>query len=64
MLRFEQKPTAVSVVLKVYMHCEACAQVIKKKILKMKGTVLLPPAGVAFSLFTKSFVFDGWHSIF
>jgi copper chaperone CopZ len=63
MLRFEQKPTAVSVVLKVHMHCEACAQVIKKKILKMKGTVSLPP-GVAFSLFTKSFVFDGWYSIF
>jgi copper chaperone CopZ len=44
----------LAVVLKVHMHCEACAQVIKKKILKMKGTDLLPrlplmdPPNVAF----------------
>lgn len=27
----------IAVVLKVHMHCEACAQEIKKRILKMKG---------------------------
>jgi hypothetical protein len=29
----------VTVVLKVHMHCEACAQEMKKRILKMKGIV-------------------------
>ncbi|RLN07879.1 triadin-like [Panicum miliaceum] len=33
----KEEPTVLAVVLKVHMHCEACAQVIKKKILKMKG---------------------------
>ncbi|KAG8070775.1 hypothetical protein GUJ93_ZPchr0006g41681 [Zizania palustris] len=33
----EKEPLVISAVLKVHMHCEACAQVIKKKILKMKG---------------------------
>ncbi|KAL5212940.1 hypothetical protein ABZP36_023787 [Zizania latifolia] len=33
----KKEPSVISVVLKVHMHCEACAQVIKKKILKMKG---------------------------
>lgn len=33
----KEEPTVMAVVLKVHMHCEACAQVIKKKILKMKG---------------------------
>jgi len=33
----KEEPTVLSVVLKVHMHCEACAQVIKKRILKMKG---------------------------
>lgn len=27
----------IAVVLKVHMHCEACAQEIRKRILKMKG---------------------------
>ncbi|KAK3158024.1 hypothetical protein QOZ80_2AG0131870 [Eleusine coracana subsp. coracana] len=39
----EEKPTVISVVLKVHMHCEACAQVIKKKILKMKGVESAEP---------------------
>jgi len=42
MFCFVLKPTVLAVVLKVHMHCEACAQVIKKRILKMKGTNLLP----------------------
>jgi len=33
----KEEPTVLAVVLKVHMHCEACAQLIKKKILKMKG---------------------------
>ncbi|KAM0867001.1 hypothetical protein ACQ4PT_042279 [Festuca glaucescens] len=33
----KKEPTVIAVVLKVHMHCEACAQVIKKSILKMKG---------------------------
>ncbi|WVZ75300.1 hypothetical protein U9M48_023370 [Paspalum notatum var. saurae] len=33
----KEEPMVLAVVLKVHMHCEACAQVIKKKILKMKG---------------------------
>ncbi|KAJ0972560.1 hypothetical protein J5N97_020519 [Dioscorea zingiberensis] len=33
----EKKPVVITVVLKVHMHCEACAQEIKKRILKMKG---------------------------
>ncbi|KAF0934658.1 hypothetical protein E2562_026147 [Oryza meyeriana var. granulata] len=33
----KKEPTVIAVVLKVHMHCEACAQVIRKKILKMKG---------------------------
>uniref|UniRef100_A0A0E0NFD3 HMA domain-containing protein n=1 Tax=Oryza rufipogon TaxID=4529 RepID=A0A0E0NFD3_ORYRU len=32
----KKEPTVIAVVLKVHMHCEACAQVIRKKILKMK----------------------------
>ena len=31
------QPQIITVVLKVHMHCEACAQEIKKRILKMKG---------------------------
>ncbi|PWZ40219.1 Heavy metal-associated isoprenylated plant protein 7 [Zea mays] len=31
------KPPVIAVVLKVHMHCEACAQGIRKRILKMKG---------------------------
>ncbi|KAH7670244.1 Copper chaperone domain-containing protein [Dioscorea alata] len=33
----KEEPVVISVVLKVHMHCEACAQEIKKRILKMKG---------------------------
>lgn len=33
----KEEPTVLAVVLTVHMHCEACAQLIKKKILKMKG---------------------------
>ncbi|XP_062219146.1 heavy metal-associated isoprenylated plant protein 7-like [Phragmites australis] len=39
----KQEPTVVAVVLKVHMHCEACAQVIKKRILKMKGVQSAEP---------------------
>lgn len=31
------QPQIITVVLKVHMHCEACAQEIKKRILRMKG---------------------------
>jgi len=31
------KPPVLAVVLKVHMHCEACAQGIRKRILKMNG---------------------------
>ncbi|CAD5178838.1 unnamed protein product [Musa acuminata subsp. malaccensis] len=33
-------PQVIAVVIKVHMHCEACAQQIKKRILKMKVGVL------------------------
>ncbi|KAF4361135.1 hypothetical protein F8388_007600 [Cannabis sativa] len=33
----------VTVVLKVYMHCEACAQEIKKRIMRMKGVESAEP---------------------
>ncbi|KAL4184769.1 hypothetical protein AMTRI_Chr10g227160 [Amborella trichopoda] len=33
----KEEPTMITVVLKVGMHCDACAQVLKKKIQKMKG---------------------------
>ncbi|GFP91606.1 heavy metal-associated isoprenylated plant protein 26 [Phtheirospermum japonicum] len=32
-----RQPIVISAVLGVYMHCEACAQEIKKRILRMKG---------------------------
>ncbi|XP_017231322.1 heavy metal-associated isoprenylated plant protein 7 [Daucus carota subsp. sativus] len=31
------EPQVITVVLKVHMHCEACAQEIKKRIMRMKG---------------------------
>ncbi|KAL6899100.1 hypothetical protein ACP4OV_005758 [Aristida adscensionis] len=37
------EPKVVAVVLKVHMHCEACAQVIKKRILKIKGVQSAEP---------------------
>lgn len=33
------QPQVITVVLKVHMHCEACAQEIKKRILRMKGNI-------------------------
>ncbi|CAI9267318.1 unnamed protein product [Lactuca saligna] len=33
----EVPPQVITVVLKVHMHCEACAQEIRKRIMKMKG---------------------------
>lgn len=36
-----QPPQVITVVLKVHMHCEACAQHIKKGIQKMKGVTLI-----------------------
>lgn len=30
-------------VLKVHMHCEACAEEIKKRIQRMKGIPMFPP---------------------
>ncbi|XP_047068074.1 heavy metal-associated isoprenylated plant protein 7-like [Lolium rigidum] len=38
-----KEPPVISVVLKVHMHCEACAQAIKKRILKMKGVQSAEP---------------------
>lgn len=39
----EEQPPVVTVVLGVYMHCEACAQEIKKRIQKMKGVESAEP---------------------
>ncbi|GMI72222.1 HEAVY METAL ASSOCIATED PROTEIN 52 [Hibiscus trionum] len=39
----EPPAAAVTVVLKVYMHCEACAQEIKKRIQRMKGVESVEP---------------------
>ncbi|KAL0905576.1 hypothetical protein M5K25_024007 [Dendrobium thyrsiflorum] len=39
----KKEPPVISVVLKVHMHCEACAQEIKKRILKMKGVQAADP---------------------
>ncbi|MQL73179.1 hypothetical protein Taro_005544 [Colocasia esculenta] len=33
----KEEPSVIEVVLKVRMHCDACSQEIKKRILKMKG---------------------------
>uniref|UniRef100_A0A1D1Z8W6 HMA domain-containing protein n=1 Tax=Anthurium amnicola TaxID=1678845 RepID=A0A1D1Z8W6_9ARAE len=33
----KEEPTAITVVLKVKMHCEACAQVLQRRIKKMEG---------------------------
>ncbi|KAM7272969.1 hypothetical protein ACFE04_027633 [Oxalis oulophora] len=38
-----EPPPVITVVLKVHMHCEACAQEIKKRILKMKGVESAEP---------------------
>ncbi|XP_020253514.1 heavy metal-associated isoprenylated plant protein 7-like isoform X2 [Asparagus officinalis] len=39
----KKEPVVIAVVLKVHMHCEACAQEIKKRILKMKGVQSAEP---------------------
>ncbi|XP_047329396.1 heavy metal-associated isoprenylated plant protein 7-like [Impatiens glandulifera] len=39
----EKKEEVIKVVLKVNMHCEACAQEIKKRILRMKGVENVEP---------------------
>ncbi|KAJ4814739.1 Heavy metal transport/detoxification superfamily protein [Rhynchospora pubera] len=39
----KKEPQVITVVLKVHMHCEACAQEIKKRILKMKGVQSAEP---------------------
>ncbi|KAI7755926.1 hypothetical protein M8C21_023297 [Ambrosia artemisiifolia] len=39
----EEPPQVITVVLKVNMHCEACAQEIRKRILRMKGVETVEP---------------------
>ncbi|KAK8942510.1 Heavy metal-associated isoprenylated plant protein 26 [Platanthera zijinensis] len=39
----EKEAPVISVVLNVHMHCEACAQEIKKRILRMKGVQAADP---------------------
>ncbi|XP_017215225.1 heavy metal-associated isoprenylated plant protein 7 [Daucus carota subsp. sativus] len=39
----KEEPQVITVVLKVHMHCEACAQEIKKRILRMKGVDAAEP---------------------
>lgn len=39
----KEEPQIIMVVLKVHMHCEACAQEIKRRILKMKGVESAEP---------------------
>lgn len=39
----KEEPPVITVVLKVYMHCEACAQEIKKRIQRMKGVESVEP---------------------
>ncbi|EAZ30538.1 hypothetical protein OsJ_14585 [Oryza sativa Japonica Group] len=39
----KKEPPVIAVVLKVHMHCEACAQGIRKRILKMKGVQSAEP---------------------
>ncbi|KAE8721755.1 palmitoyl-acyl carrier protein thioesterase [Hibiscus syriacus] len=39
----EEPPAVVTVVMKVYMHCEACALGIKKRIQRMKGVESAEP---------------------
>ncbi|KAG2675419.1 hypothetical protein I3760_12G003900 [Carya illinoinensis] len=42
-LKRRKEPQIITVVLKVHMHCEACAQEIKKRILRMKGVESVEP---------------------
>ncbi|KAL3820836.1 hypothetical protein ACJIZ3_006741 [Penstemon smallii] len=39
----EEPPAVITVVLKVRMHCEACAQVLQKRIRKIKGVESVTP---------------------
>ncbi|KAI3777676.1 hypothetical protein L1987_47477 [Smallanthus sonchifolius] len=39
----EEPPQVINVVLKINMHCDACAQGIRKRILKMKGVESVQP---------------------
>ncbi|TKY60574.1 Copper transport protein ATX1 [Spatholobus suberectus] len=39
----KEEPQAIAVVLKVHMHCEACAQEIKRRIERMKGVESAEP---------------------
>nr|GMD35754.1 heavy metal-associated isoprenylated plant protein 7-like [Ipomoea batatas] len=39
----EKKEEVITVVLKAHMHCEACAEAIKKRILRMKGVENVEP---------------------
>ncbi|KAL6494392.1 hypothetical protein OROGR_031192 [Orobanche gracilis] len=39
----KEEPIVITVVLGVYMHCEACAQEIKKRIMRMKGVESVDP---------------------
>ncbi|VVA21706.1 PREDICTED: heavy [Prunus dulcis] len=39
----KEEPVVIIVVLKVHMHCDACAQEIKKRILRMKGVESAEP---------------------
>nr|XP_043615309.1 heavy metal-associated isoprenylated plant protein 7-like [Erigeron canadensis] len=39
----EEPPQVITVVLRVNMHCEACAQEIRKRILRMKGVESVEP---------------------
>lgn len=39
----KEEPVVITVVLKVHMHCDACAQEIKKRILRMKGVESAEP---------------------
>ncbi|XP_040988725.1 heavy metal-associated isoprenylated plant protein 7 [Juglans microcarpa x Juglans regia] len=39
----KEVPQIITAVLKVHMHCEACAQEIKKRILRMKGVESVEP---------------------
>ncbi|XP_076960942.1 heavy metal-associated isoprenylated plant protein 7-like [Bidens hawaiensis] len=39
----EEPPQEITVTLKVNMHCDACAQVIRKRILRMKGVESVEP---------------------
>ncbi|XP_058194971.1 heavy metal-associated isoprenylated plant protein 7-like isoform X2 [Rhododendron vialii] len=39
----KKEPQVITVILQVHMHCEACAQEIKRRILKMKGVENVEP---------------------